>query len=290
LSRKVKGSNRRRRAAREVARIHAKVADSRLEQVIYMPEHSLSIKIDASSVKVFAARIAGTLLRIPQITSYALINTAEQVAARLREEAKNVFDRPTPQVITSIQPEISSDKRSAGVRIRAPSTTAHFAGSITHDGVTYDDPISVALVPQIFGGPRAEKGMEGWLRHAQLIGPDEWLIPSKYAQLDAYGNIPGPVAAKIISDLRGYNIAGFEANTKKAKKDYILGKIGKRAVIFNIAGGRHVPVFIVTRKPSYNERFDFFGIGTSEAEKIFRLEWPRVFEREAAKGALVGGS
>jgi len=231
----------------------------------------------------------GIAEKLPLITHWSQINAAERVKTALETEIGVVFDRPTPLIQNGLR--IISDRPSLAVRLGWKDIFGKNEPTVEHRGQLYADAVSRTLIPQIDGGVRPPKPSERTLRAAGLLRSSEWLVPSRTAPVDAYGNIPGSVMAKIIADLGGFTRSGTSANTGGAKRQYILGKVGTTRGIFrieggadNLARGRWSLVFLITtRAPVYRPRFKFYETAQKTFAAVYPGEFDRVFDRELAR-------
>ena len=222
--------------------------------------------------RAFQKRLERLKGALPGVVAKALNDTTRQARDELIRELPVAFDRPTPYTL----------KRA----IFAKFTNAQRleAEVFIADKATKAVPPVRYLAPSVYGGPRHAKALEVQLRTAGLLGSDEWLVPSKFLQLDAYGNPPSGLSKKLLSQLQ----ASFDPKAResaKAKRSrnrkqrkqggggrYFIGRPGgdrkKLAIYERIEtgvgqvgfGSRVRPVFIVTRAPRYTKRFEVFEI------------------------------
>jgi len=164
----------------------------------------LTVRVDDRRFRRMADKFPAQVRRACEIS---LDKVAFLGKARVRAEMPRVFDRPTPYTLNSL---------------RVQRTRNHNMRS----GVWFKEPdrmVEHYLVPQVFGGPRRLKGFERALG-ARLY------MPSKYARLDRYGNMPYGVIVQILSVLgRAEYLSGYSANiTARSKRrnrkprDYVL--------------------------------------------------------------------
>lgn len=149
----------------------------------------------------------------------ALTRTAHDIRKAEQAEMAQVFDRPTRFTLNAVQVHAASPQLlMAEVFIKT-------------DG---DDPRPRYLSPEIYGGKRLHKRMEGLLIHAGLMNRGEYAVPSIATKLNDYGNIPTGKILKMISQLKAWRLAGFDANAtnskrskkKRAKERYFVAREG----------------------------------------------------------------
>jgi len=182
----------------------------------------------------------------------AVINTV------LKMEMQEVFDRPTPFTMRGLRFKYASKSRPE-VNI----WLEEFGGKGVAPG-RY-------LSHQITGGTRKHKRFERALILAGLMPASMFAVPGSGAPLDAYGNVPGPFIVRMLSDLRAFGEQGYRANRRAGRRRAAAranaffvppkGSTLRPGVYWRLANRMLVPVFIFTRAPQYEKRFDFYGVG-----------------------------
>lgn len=168
-------------------------------------------------------------------TSQALNITADEIKAALQFEMKDSFDRPTPYALR-------------GIRIRRSTKTDLTAEVSLQDSGGRNRP-SQFLRPEIKGGSRGLKGFE------QRIG-GKYTVPGKDVRRDAYGNIPGGVITKMLSDsglLRGgvtqrSAADAVEATAKRMASLRKRAEAGKAVYFIGRPGGGRLPEGVWERR------------------------------------------
>lgn len=172
--------------------------------------------------------LSGMQRQIPYATANGINTTTRKVKGALYVSMGFVFDRPTPFVLNGLQMTPA----------RAPHTI--------ESSVWFKDPPNLGtknhfLLPQVKGGPRPmkpfEMGMGG-----------RFVVPSKYADLDNYGNLGRGQITKLLSLTGGFRESGFTMNvrSKAKRKEYfrLLTQKGKlppgiyQRIVGNEEGGR----------------------------------------------------
>ena len=80
----------------------------------------------------------------------------------------------------------------------------NLTATVTLQGKFINDIEKSFLAPQVRGGARRPKRMEQLLRSRVLLGPDEFLVPSKFQPLDSFGNVPRSAIQKILANLQAH--------------------------------------------------------------------------------------
>lgn len=211
---------------------------------------------------------------IPYAASTALTRVAKYAATTALPDAmRKSFQSPTAFTLNSL-------------RI-VPSTIDTLSARIMVKDVASGKPAHNTLLPEVDGGVRAKKGMEGALRYQGILRSGQFAVPGTGATLDANGNVSGAQVRTILSALKkirgGVNAKGQRAGRgRKLANDLFVGKPngGNRAEgIWRREGKRLRMLFTFTNKaPSYSPRLDFDGTVLQVARERFGVE----FERAAA--------
>ena len=161
---------------------------------------------------------------------------------------------------------------------------------------------------------RKPKGTEWHLRRSGVLGPTQYIVPTgkgKYGlKFDSYGNIKGSKYTQVISALKGFNVAGYDANrsgsarsqAKKSRFDvFVAGingkptgiqqRIGRKPRKWKTGGpGRppttrmargFVTVFsIIDRPPTYHQTFPVQDIAGGMFERTFRGNFYKALTKE----------
>lgn len=147
-----------------------------------------------------------------------------------------------------------------------------------------------ALFPQVFGGPRAEKGMERQLRRMNLLVGGERAVPSQLAPLDALGNYRPSQLRALLEGLTGVMRvrvrSGRRVQAAVGKRtDLFVGQPGKPGSLPGVyrrvaaAGGRTKlqPLLIfVSKPPRYTAKLDFAGVAQDTAQREFEPTFARL--------------
>jgi len=201
---------------------------------------------------------------MPYAAAAALTKTAVGLRQALSAEMNNIFDRPTPYTLRAFEYHAATkEKLEARVWLRE---TAGGPGSRR----TSTQPPSVWLQPQIFGGPRRDKGSERQLRKDGLLPIGKYVVPGKGAQLDQYGNIKRGDVTKALAGVR-----------KKSKRYFVMYRdkkpigIGQRTS--RGKGGMSVLLAFVD-KPTYSRRLPFHQVAERYVEQHLPAEFDKALE------------
>ncbi|WP_311968904.1 hypothetical protein [Pseudomonas baltica] len=217
------------------------------------------------------------LRQIPFATVLALTETAKLVKARLEDEMRSVFDRPTPYTMNSLR-LIPATKQRMEARVWIKDEA---------DGA---QPATKWLTPEVYGGPRNNKRSEALLRSRGILSEGKFLVPGRGAALDSYGNIGRGQLQKILSGLgaqgdRLQNSTTSRRSVGNLTRYFVLRK-GRNAIgIAERIGKKRTDIRMVlafVSKPGYARALDFFGIGEREADAQLAAQFEKAFDRALA--------
>lgn len=204
-------------------------------------------------------------------SSLAINKTAQQVKKDLQKEMKRVFDRPTPYTLNGI--------------FIAPSTKEHLQAEVwlKGDGIYAPSSNGTAQVkylgPEIFGGARKPRSSELDLRREGHLDDDMFTTPGYEFEhkLDRYGNVPGSVIMRMITNLKiqqedpgvqQNQTAGSKKRRKGRAEYFVMGKNPSLGVFRRKTGSDDLEsVLWFVKKPQYQKRFDFFGVAEESAKQ-----------------------
>jgi hypothetical protein len=244
---------------------------------------------------------------------YAIANGVNAIARQIKtaEETRmsQVFKSPTPYTMKALKLTPAKAPRSitASVFFKDPPTF----GQKGH-----------YLLPQVEGGQRP-------LKPSELAFNRRYIVPSKYASLDQYGNLGRGRVTKMMSAAGVFRESGSRMNrTRKAGKvgDYIYirhqrgklppgiyervqgnetgGRIG-RYMLARAMGAKKKdlnsryrsmfprglkPVAIIPNaKPTYTKRFDFYETGKRIFDRYSKVEMQKAINAEISKAIAFRG-
>jgi hypothetical protein len=165
------------------------------------------ITMTTEGVQDLLQGLSGMERQIPYAVANGLNVTGRRAKFTLSYSMRSVFDRPTPFTLNSLQMTPAIAPKTAEVQI------------------WFKDPPNLGLhghylLPQVEGGPRPMKPFE------MGMGFGRFIIPSKFAQLDQYGNLGRGQITKLMSAAGGFNEIGFTMNARGKSKQYFVLRKG----------------------------------------------------------------
>lgn len=231
--------------------------------------------------------------QLPFATALALTRTAEVVRDDLRAEIQVAFDRPTPATLNSMF-ILSATKQNLEARVWIKDNGSRSASGrvVQGNGKWGKGRAAIKwLTPEVFGGPRNDKGVEALLRRRGVLTQGQYVMPGEKLPLDQYGNINRGKLTQILSGARLFEQVGFDANATNSKRSQAKGH-GRRFFMMYDANRKPFAiaertgkgraglkiVLAFTKRPSYSKRLDWFEIAERSAEAAL----PREFEKALA--------
>ncbi|WP_422491723.1 hypothetical protein [Endozoicomonas sp. ALE010] len=200
--------------------------------------------------------------QVPFATALAMTRLGGIAKGEVEEEMQRVFDRPTRYTMNSLF------LRPARKRDVNPKAVVWF-----RDWSPKGTAATKYLTPEVHGGERNTKRSESLLRRRGLLGSEEFLVPSRTAKLDRYGNISRGQVVKMLSNVR----AQFDTSqntTNSRKTQYFVGRPGGKAKGVWMRRGRKVqPFMMITRQPKYRRRLDFHGVSERSIRRHYNKEF-----------------
>ena len=241
--------------------------------------------------------------QLPFAAALALTRTAQVVAGDLRTQMQVVFDRPTPATLDSlfIQPA-TKQKMEARVWIKDGRSSGAGGQSVGRQGAWGKGRAAIKwLTPEVFGGPRDDKGIEGLLRRKGALQQGQYIMPgeSMKGSLDKYGNISTGLMTKMLSGAGLYTEEGYNANATDSKRSKKKGNAQRFFVMHNSKGkpigiveryawGKgsrlsiRIAVAFVSKRPTYGKTLDFFAIAQRSAEDALPIEFEKAMAQALA--------
>jgi len=248
-------------------------------------------------------------LQVPFATALALTRTARKAKSMLYGEMRSKFDRPSPFVVPG--PSFEDRDNMGSMRVEQATKERLFAVVKMKDWTTAKQRVATdpLLRHHFYGGARVAKGMELWFREKGLLAAGEYLTLGRNQAGDRYGNLGMAMWNKMIAQLgltggnKGYSrdasnkrgsqksqaAAGtiFWSAGPKAKKMVDLatgieyGFPGKPGRHNNLPKGvwvrdgkeLHAVLAVVSKAPTYQQRFDLQKIATDAVRMHFREEF-----------------
>jgi hypothetical protein len=217
---------------------------------------------------------------VPYAAATALTRVAQQaMKVDIPAAMRASFNNPVPYTLNSLRVEpATKDTLSARVMVKTEAS-GHAPENF--------------LAPQVLGGQRGHKGLEGALRYAGVLGSSQFAVPGQALSLDANGNVKGAEVRTILATLKniqgGVGAKGQRAGKgKRLSNSLFAGKPNggdRPAGIWRREGQRLRPLFIFTdQAPRYSERLDFDGVVMAVARERFQPEFEKAMAAMVARG------
>ncbi len=216
----------------------------------------------SSNVNEWARGVTNWGKQVEFANVLALTRTAKIIQQREYDEMRRVFDRPTRFTLNSLYVDAATRSKPQATVETKPGFNSVPAGRY--------------LNPQVFGGQRKAKSSE------KKVGG--YIVPSRYATLDAFGNFPAAQLRKIMSNLKlagDSNSTNSKASKRKRSNEayFRSGDIIYRRSAHTVGDGTLraiIPqLIIVDDTPDYNIRFRFFEV----AQTTFDFEYQEEFDK-----------
>jgi hypothetical protein len=231
--------------------------------------------------------------QLPFAIAQSLTRVATTARAKVQQAMPQVFDRPTPATVK-------------GVMYRPANKTRLDEGSTVY---IQDEGNGKSLSPakwlntEVQGGKRRDKRLEVALKAKGVMPKDAQTAVSRFAPLDAFGNLKGSFVVQLMSILNLLAETGYAANqtakskarnAKRTKKapDYFIGRPegsrGRTGIwerIDSAFGSAIRPILYFIKPPTYRTRLPFFGM----VDGVFQQMAPedlRTSLNDAVKTAL----
>lgn len=231
----------------------------------------MKIDVEVRGLPDMRLALKGFEDQIPKAVAQSITFTAERVQRDLVNTMAQVFNSPTPFTLNSVRKTSATpSKLFAEVRLK--------------DEAPLGTPASRYLSAQIDGGKRDKKGLERSLRFNSFISDSQFMVPGDDAALNAYGNIAKSQIVKALSNIKAQRDSS--ANTASEKAKTRQRKSGRQyfwmrgAGIYWREGNAGLRSFmVITQKPNYERRFDFFGISERSVTKHLPEQFQRSVDR-----------
>lgn len=179
----------------------------------------VEIKLDPR--EVLGALTAAQERQVPYALARAMTAVAKDAQLELKRIMPLVFDRPTPFTIQ-------------GVRIIPARKVDRSIVAFVYlrDEASKGTPPAKYLRAEVEGGPRRDKRSERALKWKGLMPAGSQAVPSRFAPLDAYGNLRGSYITYLLSRLRALPETGYSANETTTSKARRIRRLGVTSEFF----------------------------------------------------------
>lgn len=137
----------------------------------------------------------------------ALTKTAVDARSELVRALPSIIDRPVPYTLNSMYVKKASPSRMESEVGFKDNYSSGSAAESKH-----------YLMALINGGPRRTKRFEGRLIMTGKLSRGEHLVPTKFADIDAFGNVSRGQITKILSQLKTAVVLGDNSNASDSKR------------------------------------------------------------------------
>jgi len=166
----------------------------------------MQIKID-TNLAALERQFSGLAKQLRYAAAVALTKTAVDAREELKKKLPSIIDRPTRYTLNSMY-----------VKKAKPSQLESMVGF--KDNYSSDSPAESKhyLMALINGGDRRTKRFEGRLIHVGKLSRGEHLVPTRFAAIDAFGNVSRGQITKILSQLKTAVVHGDNSNASDSKR------------------------------------------------------------------------
>jgi hypothetical protein len=242
---------------------------------------SLSVKDNADQLLV-ALEAKGR--RMADVLKFAINDTVDDMVKGQRIEMRRVFDNPRPYTLNAL----------FGKYIKKGSGILNAGIAFREFGGVKGTPAYKYLMPNIKGGPRNAKRSEKALRQLGLLDSGTFTVQGREYEKDQYGDIPGGQYTRMLAELgaSGLGLQGAKSQrnprTKGNKKFGLMYRQdGRPFAIAEYRGGQPVIMLVFTAMPSYQPRYDFYGLASRQVKYSLPKHFNRVFSRMMGGGGAV---
>lgn len=237
----------------------------------------LALKMDTKQIDDAFER----LLAMPQIIEKAVVaaitDTVHDIHTRQIKEMEMVFDAPTPWIKKGLIKALPYGKD------RGQFGNKRLGQSIGNSGVYFEDfprgkSQSDVIRPHVYGGPRGKKPNEKRLASiGAFTSNSQFAIPAAGYPRNQYGNVPGSVYSRMLSDLGAIETAQPLTKKGKAKpaKFFVMRNESGQEYIAERIGDDLRTVLIFVDSVNYKKRYNFHEIASQQ----FDVSMPRHLDR-----------
>jgi hypothetical protein len=222
-----------------------------------------------SNAAAFSSGLTSWAKQLQFASAVALTRTAYKARDLAYDEFRRALDRPTRFTMNSLFVESATrSKREATVKTKPGFNSV---------------PAGAWLVPNVEGGKRTSKSFE------RKVG--SYMVPSKYMNLDSFGNVPGSTFRKIFSNLQlgdEQQSTNSAASKRKRKNEaYFL----RNDIIFRRTNhtvgdktlGAIIPQLILVKNdPDYDPVIRWAEIAELAYDRHYADEFDKAFDQAMA--------
>lgn len=216
--------------------------------------------------------------QFPFALSQTLNDAGFAVRTAWRDEMPKVFQNPTAWTLNAVLIR-KATKQDPSVEV--------FLRNELGDAI----PPAQYLQFEVRGGARRPKRSEVLLRAAGVLGPGEFTVPAKTAQLDAFGNLPSSTYTAILSDTQSLFEEKDRSTVESRGKRSRRRAISKRSIYFYNSerrgslprgiyrrtqtgfGSAIEGVLMIVGQPTYTPIYNVFALANQVFAREFTRRW-----------------
>lgn len=189
------------------------------------------------------------------ILADAINHTSNQARTALREQAQQVFDRPTNFSLNAfaVQPARAGQEPEGSVFVKDMKAGRHA-------------PVEW-LEPQEFGGDRALKDSELKLQAMGILPQGMFTVPGRGARLNQNGNMASSHIIQMLWSLRRQLGEQSRRHSDRSKEQFFVLRSAGRPIGIGQRQGRTIKVVLAfVRRPQYAARLGFGDVVSKTAD------------------------
>ena len=248
---------------------------------------AMSTRMNADSV---IAALEAKSRRMVDLVTYAINDTVDDMVVSQRVEMRKVFDNPRPYTLNALY----------GIKAGRMNRMAGRRNQIIEAGIAFREnqkggtPAFKYLTPHIKGGHRRMKRSEKGLQALGILGQNYQTVQGDEFGRDQYGDIPGGQYTRMLAELGagGIGLQGAKSmrnpRTKGNKRFFVMRRQdGRPFAIAEKRGDQSVIMLVFTGKPTYKQRYDFYGVARRQVHESLPKHFNRIFSRMMGGGGSV---
>ena len=246
----------------------------------------LNMKVDTSDFE----RKVRALAEMPNLVRKAVVaavsETVDDVHTRQALELKQSFNNPTPYITGGLKKRYPGGKMGQGVEKAGTYFSFFPVGNSPEDIVR----------PHVFGGARRQKSSERRLTGLHGIPGGSFTMMGKDYPRNKSGDISGARYTQMLHQLGALSDMARQSMPKNRQKDrkatsyFVMvpkgGKRGDKPFAIGERTGSSMRIMLVFGKPpTYQKRYDYFGVGRKQVAYSLPLHFSRIVNRYLSRMA-----
>jgi hypothetical protein len=250
----------------------------------------LAVKVEMGDFARKLQQLAETPQLIRNAVVGALSDTVDDVHTRQTLEMKRVFNNPTSYVTRGLK------KNYPGGREGTQTARARFGQGVERAGTYFElsgvgnSPEDI-VKPHVFGGQRKQKRSERRIA-GHGIPTGRFTVMGRDYPRNASGDINGARYTQMLNELGALSETARSAMPKSRQRNrkgvsYFLVRKGGVPVAIAERRGKRVTVMLAFAKsaPTYQKRYDHFGVGAKQVRYSLPLHFSRIVNRYISRMA-----